>query len=89
MCDSYNQTTDIDSDSVLKFNSYKVGAWNSNGWFCKTCPENYLFKKGVVLSLDLDIYLLSETHLMGKEVLRLTGFQIIQVNRKNYFQHGH
>ena len=67
----------------ISSNSYRIGAWNLNGWSWKTCPGNFQFKKSVVLSLDLDIYLLSETHLRENEILALEGYHVIQFNRPN------
>ena len=67
----------------VTLNSYKIGAWNANGWTFVTHPENVLFKKNVLKQLDLDIYLLSETHFLKNEILVIEGFKVIQFNRVN------
>ena len=69
------------SSSLRQFNSYKVGAWNANGWKSVTRQDNIEFKENVVKIMDLDIYLLSETHCFKDQVLFIDGFQIIQYNR--------
>ena len=69
------------SSSLRQFNSYKVGAWNANGWKSVTHQENVVFKENVVKIMDLDNYLLSETHCFKNQILSIDGFKIFQYNR--------
>ena len=69
------------SSSLRQFNSYKVGVWNANGWKSVTHQENIVFKENVVKIMDLDNYLLSETHCFKNQILSIDGFKIIQYNR--------
>ena len=68
-------------DFTCEFNKYRVGAWNANGWKSVTHPENTTFKENVLKSLDLDFYLLSETHCFKNELLHINGFKNFQYNR--------
>ena len=64
------------SISSKQFNSYKIGAWNANGWKSITHPENVIFKENVLKSMDLDIYLLTETHFLKDDIFSINGFRI-------------
>ena len=68
------------SSSLRQFNSFKVGAWNANGWKSVTHQDNVVFKENVVKIMDLDIYLLSNA-LLQKPKLSIDGFKIFQYNR--------
>ena len=67
---------------VRDFNLYKIGAWNANGWISITQQENINFKESVLKSMDLDFYILSETHCFKDQTLSIEGFKIVQFNRQ-------
>ena len=65
----------------LETNVYSVGTWNANGWTAKTRLENINFKKSIVISLDLSIYILTELHCFKEDVLTRDGFTVYQYNQ--------
>ena len=75
---STNHSFDLPS---AKFNTYRVGAWNLNGWKSIINPENTNFRANVIKLMDLDIYLLSETHCLKDETISIEGFTIYNYNR--------
>ena len=64
-----------------QFNQYRVGAWNTNGWNSTTNIDNKYFKENVLKLIDLDIYLISESHCLKEETLAIPGFKTLQYNR--------
>ena len=64
-----------------QFNQYSVGAWNTNGWNSTTNPDNRYFKENALKMINLDIFLISESHCLREETLEIAGFKTFQYNR--------
>ena len=69
-------------NSVNSSLQYRVGAWNMNGWKSLLNPDNQRFKQNLIKTLDLDIYLLSETHCLNNETVEIDGFKVYNYNRQ-------
>ena len=63
--------------------SYKICAWNVNGWYSKEHPENTKFKYDTVTLLDHDIYFLSETFCKNDDTISVNNYTCFNFNRQN------
>ena len=61
----------------------KCGFWNVGGWNTLVDSDNSSIREKCLLSLDLDVIGIAETHLKNNDVLELTGYVWLGHNRKN------
>ena len=62
--------------------TYKIGAWNVNGWSSFSHPENSIFKTNVINNIKLDVLFISETFCRRSDTFSVTNYKVIQFNRQ-------
>ena len=61
----------------------KCGFWNVGGWNKRNDSANSSIREKSLLSLDLDIIGIAETHLQDSDILKLVGYVWLGHNRVN------